>query len=128
PELGSTAAGIGFAIPSNIVTSIASQIVKYGHVVNSHRAYLGIQVGDTGGSGVYVAAVSAGGPAAKAGLAVGDVITAVAGQATPTTDTLGTVLAGFSPGKTVTVAVTKQSGAKATLSITLGQYPSGTTG
>ncbi|MBV8081160.1 MAG: trypsin-like peptidase domain-containing protein [Actinobacteria bacterium] len=128
PELGSTAAGIGFAIPSNIVTSIASQIVKYGHVVNSHRAYLGIQVGDTGGSGVYVAAVSAGGPAAKAGLAVGDVITAVAGQATPTTDTLGTVLAGFAPGKTVSVAVTKQSGAKATLSITLGEYPSGTTG
>jgi len=125
PEFGSTAAGIGFAIPSNVVKDVGSQIVKYGHVVNSHRAYLGVQVGDTGGSGVYIGTVTAGGPAAKAGIAAGDVITAVAGKATPTTDDLSTVLAGLKPGQTVKVALLKQSGSRTTVSVTLGQYPGG---
>jgi len=123
PQFGSTAAGIGFAIPSNTVEDIAGQIVRYGHVVNSHRAYLGVQVGDTFGSGVYVGSTTVGGPAAKAGIAVGDVITAVAGKPTPTADDLSTVLAGLRPGQTVTVAVTKQSGARTTVRVTLGQYP-----
>ena len=48
PQLGGAAAGIGFAIPSNTVKDIGGQIVKYGKVVNSHRAYLGIHIGDTG--------------------------------------------------------------------------------
>jgi putative serine protease PepD len=42
PQLGGAASGIGFAIPSNTVKSIASQLVKYGHVVNSGRPYLGV--------------------------------------------------------------------------------------
>jgi putative serine protease PepD len=125
PQFGSAAAGIGFAIPSNIVTNIADQIIKYGHVVNSHRAYLGIEVGDTGGSGVYVNAVTAGGPAAKAGIAVGDVITSVNGTPTPTTDVLGTALAGLHPDQAVKIGLTKQSGAKTTVTVTLGQYPGG---
>jgi trypsin-like peptidase len=53
PQLGGAAAGIGFAIPSNTVKNIASQIIQHGHVVSSGRPYLGIQVGDTG-NGVYV--------------------------------------------------------------------------
>jgi putative serine protease PepD len=125
PQFGSTAAGIGFAIPSNIVTNIADQIVKYGHVVNSNRAYLGIEVGDASGTGVYVNAVTAGGPAAKAGIAVGDVITSVDGKPTPTTDDLSTVLAGLQPGQKINVGLTKQSGAKTTATVTLGQYPGG---
>jgi S1-C subfamily serine protease len=40
---GSAAPGIGFAIPSNIVTDIAGQLIAHdGHVVNSHRAELGV--------------------------------------------------------------------------------------
>ena len=42
PQLGGAAAGIGFAIPANIVTDITRQIVKNGHVSNSHRAALGV--------------------------------------------------------------------------------------
>ncbi|MDT7706886.1 MAG: hypothetical protein QOG20_2493 [Pseudonocardiales bacterium] len=39
---GSAAPGIGFAIPSNLVTDIAGQLVAHGgHVVDSHRAELG---------------------------------------------------------------------------------------
>jgi putative serine protease PepD len=125
PQFGNAAAGIGFAIPSNIVKDIAAQIVRYGHVVNSHRAYLGVEVGDTGGSGVYIGAVTSGGPAAKAGIAVGDVVTSVAGKPTATTADLGTVLAGLQPGQTVKVALTKQSGAKSTVDLRLGEYPGG---
>src|SRR4051812_45481695 len=78
PELGGTAAGIGFAIPSNVVKNIAGQLVKYGRVVESNRAYLGVQVADTGESnGVYIAKVLRGSAAAKAGLRVGDVITSI---------------------------------------------------
>ena len=122
PQLGGAAAGIGFAIPSNTVKSIASQIIQYGHVVNSGRPYIGITIGDTG-NGVYVASVKAGTPAAKAGLKVGDVITAVNGTATPTSDDLGTVLAGYKPGQTVTLSITHQNGTKAKVKVTLGQYP-----
>ncbi len=122
PQLGGAAAGIGFAIPSSTVTSIAGQIIKFGHVVNSGRAYLGIRIGDTG-NGVYVGSVTAGSPAAKAGLKAGDVIVAIDGSPTTTSDQLGTILAGDKPGQTVTLKIVHQSGAQATLKVTLGQYP-----
>ena len=42
PQLGGAAAGIGFAIPSDTVTSIAGQLIATGKVSNSGRASLGI--------------------------------------------------------------------------------------
>jgi putative serine protease PepD len=126
PELGGSAApGIGFAIPSNLVRDIAGQLVKYGKVVDSHRAYLGIRIGDTGGNGAYVGAVTPGGPAAKAGLQPGDVIVSVDGRPPPTSDVLSAVLATLKPGKTVPVVVRHQNGKKTTLQVTLGNYPGG---
>ena len=125
PQLGGSAPGIGFAIPSNLVRDIAGQLVKYGKVVDSHRAYLGIRVGDTGGNGVYVGAVTAGGPAAKAGIRAGDVIVSVDRKPAPTTDVLSAVLATLKPGKTVPVVVRHQNGKKTTLQVTLGTYPGG---
>jgi putative serine protease PepD len=122
PQLGGAASGIGFAIPSSTVTSIASQIIKNGHVINSGRPYLGIRVGDTG-SGAYVSAVTAGTPADKAGLKVGDVITAIDGKPTLSADDIGTVLAAFKPGQTVTLKVTHQNGTTGQIKVTLGQYP-----
>jgi putative serine protease PepD len=122
PQLGGAASGIGFAIPSNTVKRIASQLVRYGHVVNSGRPYLGVEIGDTG-NGVYVGRVTGGGPAAKAGIKAGDVIVAVNGKATPTSDQLGTVLAGFKPGQTVTLKVVHQSGSTSEVKVKLGQYP-----
>jgi S1-C subfamily serine protease len=67
--------------------------------------------------------VTAGGPAAKAGLRAGDVITAVNGTATPDTETLSTVLAGLRPGQSVAVDVTHPDGSTATVHVTLGQLP-----
>jgi S1-C subfamily serine protease len=124
PQLGGgSAPGIGFAIPSDLVKNIAGQIVAHGKVVNSHRAFLGIRVGDTNGNGVIVGAVTAGGAAARAGIRVGDVIVSVNGVQTPTSDALVSVLAELKPGQTVPVVVRHQNGAKATLRVTLGTFP-----
>jgi putative serine protease PepD len=38
PQLGGAAAGIGFAIPSNVVVNIADQLVRTGKMTNSNRA------------------------------------------------------------------------------------------
>jgi putative serine protease PepD len=124
PQSGGAAAGIGFAIPSSVVKDIAGQLIRYGHVVDSHRAYLGVQIGDTG-NGVYVASVSPNGPAARAGIVVGDLITAVAGKPTSTSDELGAVLAGLKPGQSVKVRVARQDATTTTFNVTLGQLPSG---
>jgi putative serine protease PepD len=124
PELGgSTAPGIGFAIPSNLVKDIGGQIVSHGKVINSHRAYLGIRVGDTNGNGVYVGSVTAGGPAANAGLQTGDVILSIDGEPTATTGVLSAVLAELKPGQKAPAVVRTQNGAKKTLQVTLGTYP-----
>jgi putative serine protease PepD len=124
PELGGTAApGIGFAIPSNLVRDIATQIIRFGHVVNTHRAYLGVQIGDTNGAGVLVQGVAEGGPAAKAGLVSGDVITSVNDRQTSTLDALISVVSELKPGTTVTLAVVTQHGAHKTLHLKLGTFP-----
>ena len=123
PQLGGSAPGIGFAIPSNLVTAIARQIVAHGKVVDSHRAYLGIQVGDTNGSGAYVGSVTAGGPAAKAGMRVGNVIVSVDGNPISTASALFGVLSTLKPGRQVPVVVKRQDRAQKTLEVTLGTFP-----
>ena len=123
PQLGGgSAPGIGFAIPSNLAKDIAGQIVAHGKVVNSHRAYLGVRVGATG-NGLYVGAVTAGGPAADAGIQVGDVIASVNGTRTSTMGALSVVLAELKPGQKVPVVVRPQTGSRTTLHVTLGTYP-----
>lgn len=80
--------GIGFAIPANMARASMEQILKHGEV---RRGQLGIGMQDVnpdlrdalglknGQQGVLIAAVSEGSPAARAGLQVGDVVTAVDG-------------------------------------------------
>ena len=123
PELGGSAPGI--AIPSNLVADIAGQIVAHGKVVHSHRAFLGIRVGDTNRNGVLVGAVTPGGAAAKAGIRAGDTIDSVHHSPTPTTVVLAAVLAELRPGQTVPVVVKDENGARAIVRVTLGAYPGG---
>jgi putative serine protease PepD len=122
PELGGSAPGIGFALPSDLVKDIAAQIAAHGKVVDSHRAYLGIAMGEAT-HGVYVGSVTAGGPASRAGIQVGDVIISVDGKPTSTTALLSAVLAELKPGQSVSVAVRHQNDTKTTLEATLGTYP-----
>ncbi len=124
PQLGGgSAPGIGFAIPSNLVKDIAGQIVANGKVVNSHRAFLGIGVGETNDNGVLVGSVTASGAAANAGVKAGDVIVSVDGTPTSTTAALSALLATLKPGQKVSVVVKHQNGAKSTVQVTLGTYP-----
>ncbi|MFG1703636.1 S1C family serine protease [Nonomuraea sp. M3C6] len=129
PDLGGGAApGIGFAIPSNTATDIAAQIVKYGKVVNSHRAALGIRgstiIGNDGEpSGVAVASVEPGGGAAKAGIRAGDVIVSINGKKTPTMADLSETLTTLKPGSRVRVELTLPDGTPKTINVTLGQLP-----
>ncbi|HET9720659.1 MAG TPA: trypsin-like peptidase domain-containing protein [Solirubrobacteraceae bacterium] len=124
PQIGGTAAGIGFAIPSRVVTDIAGQIVRQGHVVNSHRAALGVSLADSpAGDGALVGAVQPGGPAAGGGIAAGDTITAIDGHRVSSADDLAAALAALTPGQRVQVAFRRPAGRALTGTVTLGQLP-----
>lgn len=129
PQIGGAAVGIGFAIPSDTVTSIAGQIIRYGHVVNSHRADLGIyasQVYDAAGNPAGVAVDRLTGPdspAARAGIRPGDVIIDIDHTRILTLADLKVVLAEARPGQTVAVTLLRPDGSEVTVSVTLGVLP-----
>ena len=123
-QLGGSAPGIGFAIPSNDAKDFAGQLIASGKVTNSHRAYLGIRAANiTGTQGVLVYGIDPGGPAAKAGIQRGELITSIDGKATPDSNALSVVLASLEPGKTVPVVVVTSNGSQTTVQVTLGQIP-----
>ena len=105
------AVSIGFAIPGATVVDIVNQLLKNGR---ARHAFLGIQPGDLTPevaqqlgvdtqSGVVVLDVVSGGPAAKAGLQPGDVITAINGKPVDSAEAFLAALRPLTPGQTVTV-------------------------
>jgi putative serine protease PepD len=112
-------AGVGFAIPSNTVKTVVAQILSGGQV---QHAYLGVSIGDAMG-GAVVQQVQSGSPAAKAGLAAGDVVTAVDGQSVADAASLTAAVGGHSPGDRVTLSYTR-NGSAHTASVKLGTRPS----
>ena len=123
-ENNQQANGIGFAIPSNTVKEIAGQLIRYGHVVSSNRAYLGVRLGTLiSGQGAYVVSVTSGGPAANAGIASGDTITAINGQPVRSVDDVAVALASLKPGEKTSVTLRTPRGSKDSVTVTLGQYP-----
>ena len=130
PEAGGAAPGIGFAIPSDLATDLARQIVANGRVIESHRAALGLSavtVTDTNGQpvGVGVTRVQPGGAAAVAGIRDGDVITAVDGAEVKEAEQLLALLAAHHPGDVVQVTFRRAPGAPSTVPVTLGELPGG---
>ncbi|MEV0532304.1 trypsin-like peptidase domain-containing protein [Kitasatospora sp. NPDC050463] len=125
PEAGGAAApGIGFAIPASTVTGIADQLIKDGKVTNSGRAALGITARtyfdqDFRPAGAVVVAVSAGGPAAAAGIQPGDVITKIGDATVDSLNSLTSALASLTPGTRTTVTYTRD-GRSGTAEVTLG--------
>lgn len=123
---GGAAPGIGFAIPSDIVKSIADQIVATGKVTNSGRAALGISAADAVNqsgrpAGVAVISLTPGGAAAKAGIPTGSVITAINGEATPNVAKLAAILAGLNPGAAAKVSYVAPGGSAKTVTVSLGE-------
>jgi len=94
-------AGLGFAIPINRARTIAAQLVSTGRA--SH-AFIGVAL-DQAGNGVRVMSVQAGGPAASAGLRVGDVIVAAAGRPVQSPAQLVAVVEATGVGRTLELSV-----------------------
>jgi putative serine protease PepD len=123
PEFGNTAApGIGFAISSNTVRSIAPQLIANGHVSSTGRAWLGVDLRTIPTGGALVVSVTAGGPAAKAGIRAGDLLVQIAGQPATSVDGIAVALAQHQPGDSVAVTVRSAAGER-TAHVTLGQLP-----
>ncbi len=114
--------GVGFAIPSSTVQSIVGQLLESGSV---QHAYLGVAVtASTGGTaGAELAEVRSGTPAADAGLQVGDVITAVDGDAVSSASALQAAIDAKHPGDRVIVDYVR-NGAHHSVTVTLGTRPS----
>ena len=111
--------GVGFAIPSNTVKSIAQQLIASGSV---QHAYLGVRIGD-GNGGAKVSQVLAGTPAANAGLQAGDLVTAVDGKSISSAAELESAVDAKKPGDTITLTV-QRNGTTKTLTVKLGTRPS----
>jgi putative serine protease PepD len=107
--------GVGFAIPSNTVRSIVTQLVSTG---KAQHALLGVSV-KTGTGGVTVGSVESSSGAAKGGVQSGDLITAVDGTSVTTAERLRAIIASHKPGDTLTLTVHRSSATK-TLQVTLG--------
>ncbi|KUJ54532.1 signal protein PDZ [Streptomyces albus subsp. albus] len=125
PDLGDSAAGIGFAIPASTVTDIADQIIKRGEVTSSGKAALGITArtllgDDYRPAGVAVVSVAEDGGADRAGLRKGDLITAVDGTRVTSMTALSEALAAHEPGDRARVTFERDD-RRRTVEIQLGE-------
>ena len=119
--------GVGFAVPVNTVKRVATQLLETGQ---ARYPYLGAslgpvdsQVGDGVKQGAIVSNLVAGEAGERAGLKVGDIITAFNGQAIKDPDALiGTMLSTAKVGDTVTLTIVR-GGKSQDIKVTLGERP-----
>jgi serine protease Do len=122
--------GIGFAVPSNLARWVMDSLVKNGRV---ERGLLGVMIQNLTPdlakafkldrtTGALVGDVSPGGPADKAGLKSGDVITQFNGQPIQDASQLKLRVAESAPGSTAQVSVSRNGESK-TFDVTLGSTP-----
>ncbi|MEO9003764.1 MAG: trypsin-like peptidase domain-containing protein [Ginsengibacter sp.] len=121
-------AGYSYAIPSNLVARVTSDIIKFG---SAKRAYLGIMFGNDqmsgtdrqknnipDGNGVYVMDVSKGSAADEAGIKKGDFITKLNGNTINTGTELVGKISALRPGDKVNITYVR-NGSENTTSATL---------
>jgi serine protease Do len=122
--------GIAFSIPASTVKSVIAQLKDKGSV---SRGWIGVQIqpvtpdiadslGLKKAEGALVAEPQANGPAAKAGIESGDVITAVNGEAVKDARELARTIGGLPPGNAVKLNVLHK-GQDKVINLTLGQLP-----
>jgi serine protease Do len=122
--VNATGQGIGFAIPINMVKEVVGQLRDRGHVV---RSWLGVAVRDPAPSdspqGVVVTEVATGGPAAGAGVKVGDVITGFEGHEISTPARLRWYVSTAGVGRSVEVKVRRGKGPEQAVRVSLAEVP-----
>ena len=122
--------GIAFAIPATTVKSVVAQLKDTGKV---SRGWIGVQIqpvtaeiaenlGLKGPEGAMVSDPQDNGPAAKAGILAGDVITKVNGAPVKDAKDLARQIGAMAPGATAKLSVWRK-GEEKTLSIALGELP-----
>jgi serine protease DegQ len=122
--------GIGFAIPVSTAKMVLEQIVKTGGVT---RGWIGVEVQEItpaladsfklgGQRGALIAGVLRGGPADKAGVKPGDVLTDVEGKPVADPTAMLNLIAALAPGKPATVKL-KRNGHEVDATITVGRRP-----
>src|SRR5579872_260210 len=122
--------GIAFSIPASTVKNVIAQLKDKGTV---SRGWIGVQIqpvtadiadslGMKKAEGALVAEPQANGPAAKAGIESGDVITAVNGEPVKDARELARTIGGLPPGNAVKLNVLHK-GADKTINLSLGQLP-----
>ncbi len=125
---GTVAEGLGFAIPINTAQAVADQIIEKGYFAHP---FLGISyqtiTPDIAAMynlpvpwGAYVTRVTSGGPAQRAGLQRGDIITRIGEVALDEIHSYINALYAYRPGDRVTVEFVRR-GQKMRVEVTLGE-------
>jgi S1-C subfamily serine protease len=118
----------GYAIPIVTAVAIARQIEAGQSSASVHvgpTAQLGVYISGraTAANGVFVEQVQGGGPAAKSGIAEGDLITSVDGTSVTSPNTLESVMTTLSPNQKVAVTYETSQGDSHTTTVTLSEGP-----
>jgi S1-C subfamily serine protease len=124
------AQGLGFAVPINLAQNVVDQLLTTGRI---SRAFLGIEYGDIEpevarqfrlpvNEGIVVARVASGTPAARAGLAPGDIITRFGDTEIKQGGDLRRAIRDRRPGDTVSVTVIRERATR-TISVRLAEAP-----
>lgn len=128
------ARGMGLAIPATTVSRVTAELLEKGHIA---RGYLGIGMQPVllpkplqkalnlpGNTGLIVVSVEPDGPAAKAGVLLGDVLVTLDGDALDDTDDIQAKLGPDRIGKSLAASVVR-AGALAQVKIQIGERPRG---
>jgi serine protease Do len=122
--------GVGFAVPANLARAVMNQLLKNGKVV---RGYLGVMIQPVtpeiakafnlpDARGALVGEVTPDGPAARAGIAQGDVITELNGVRVDDSRELRLKISQLAPGSAIRLNLLRDGNPRE-ISITLGELP-----
>jgi putative serine protease PepD len=120
--------GLGFAIPVDLAKTISDEIIATGRVTHAFFGLATLPIPPAAAAqaglpeGLYVQAVTSGGPAATGGLRVGDVITKINGEPATSNIQLQELTLTKKPGDTVPIDYTRD-GKSASTTVTLGAQP-----
>lgn len=107
----SMAEGMGYAIPSNEVISVAQDLLEDGTVTTPYIGIMGTSITSENASlyklpvGALIVEVTEGGPAAQAGIQAGDIITEFNGKTVMDMDSLSELVKETEIGQTVSVHI-----------------------